>query len=371
MDSVDSPSTEAARSAALGTGSRSAVPEGPIPPDAAPRPAARHGSRNVAVVAGAAVLVVIAAAAGLMLGASSVSLPELAVWLAGGEIADTARNILENVRVPRVLAALLSGAALACSGALIQACLDNPLASPNVIGVNSGAGLFVLLAASLAPGALWLTPLAAFAGALATALIIFALSLGPGTSRLTVVLAGIAITTVFGAGMNTILIVDPDAYIGSSTFLVGGLSGVLMRDLTWPAAYIALGVAAALAGAAKLNILSLGDETAHGLGLNVRVVRLGMLAVAAVLAGAAVSFAGLLGFVGLVVPHLVRFFVGHDNRWVVPASALVGAAFVTGCDLLARVLFAPYELPVGILMAFIGGPFFIYLILKNKGGGLD
>lgn len=221
------------------------------------------------------------------------------------------------------------------------------------------------------PGALWLTPLAAFAGALATALIIFALSLGTGLSRLTVVLAGIAITTVFGAGMNTILIVDPDAYVGSSTFLVGGLSGVLMRDLAWPAAYIAVGLVAALAGAAKLNILSLGDEAAHSLGVNVRAVRLGMLAVAAVLAGAAVSFAGLIGFVGLVVPHLMRFFVGHDNRWVVPASALAGAAFVVGCDLLARVLFAPYELPVGILLAFIGGPFFIYLILKNKGGGLD
>ena len=323
--------------------------------------------KNIVVLAATAVLLAAAAAAGLMLGASSVSLPELAAWAAGVDVPDTARSILENVRVPRVLAALLAGAALATSGALIQASLDNPLASPNVIGVNSGAGLFVLLAASLAPGALWLTPLAAFAGALATALIIFALSLGAGVSRLTVVLAGIAITTVFGAGMNTILIVDPDAYVGSSTFLVGGLSGVLMRDLGWPAVYIAVGLAAALAGASKLNILALGDEAAHGLGLNVSRLRLSMLAVAAVLAGAA----GLLGFVGLVVPHLVRFFVGCDNRWVVPVSALAGAAFVVGCDLLARVLFAPYELPVGILMAFIGGPFFIYLILKNKGGGLD
>ena len=314
-------------------------------------------SRNIIVVAATAIFLAAATAAALTLGASSVSLQELAAWLVGGDVSDMARNILENVRVPRVLAALLAGAALATSGALIQACLDNPLASPNVIGVNSGAGLAVLLAASLVPGALWLTPLAAFIGALATALIIFALSLGTGLSRLTVVLAGIAITTVFGAGKNTILLVDPDAYIGSSTFLVGGLSGV--------------GLVAALAGAAKLNILSLGDEAAHSLGVNVRAVRLGMLAVAAVLAGAAVSFAGLIGFVGLVVPHLMRFFVGHDNRWVVPASALAGAAFVVGCDLLARVLFAPYELPVGILLAFIGGPFFIYLILKNKGGGLD
>ena len=122
--------------------------------------------KNIVVLAATAVLLAVAAAAGLMLGASSVSLPELAAWAAGADVPDTARSILENVRVPRVLAALLAGAALATSGALIQASLDNPLASPNVIGVNSGAGLFVLLAASLAPGALWLTPLAAFAGAL-------------------------------------------------------------------------------------------------------------------------------------------------------------------------------------------------------------
>ena len=328
-------------------------------------------AHNIAVLLAAVVLLLAATALGFMLGSSSVSLPELAAWATGGEVTDAARAILANVRLPRVLAALLAGAALAASGAIIQAALDNPLASPNVIGVNSGAGLFVLLAAALVPGALWLAPLAAFAGALVTALIIFGLSLGGGLSRLTVVLAGIAITTVFGAGMNTILIVDPDAYIGSANFLVGGLSGVLMADLGWPALYIAAGLVAAAVGAARLNILALGDETAHGLGLNVRAARMALLAAAAVLAGAAVSFAGLLGFVGLVVPHAVRFFVGHDNRWVLPVSAVVGAAFVVGCDLLARVMFAPYELPVGILMAFIGGPFFIYLILKNKGGGLD
>ena len=328
-------------------------------------------SRNIIVVAATAIFLAAATAAALTLGASSVSLPELTAWLVGGDVSDMARNILENVRVPRVLAALLAGAALAASGALIQACLDNPLASPNVIGVNSGAGLAVLLAASLVPGALWLTPLAAFAGALATALIIFALSLGTGLSRLTVVLAGIAITTVFGAGMNTILIVNPDAYIGSSAFLVGGLSGVLMDDLAWPAAYIVGGLAVALLAAGKLNIMALGDDTAHALGMNVGATRLAMLGLAAVLAGAAVSFAGLLGFVGLIIPHLVRFFVGHDTRLVLPLSAVSGAAYGVVCDLLARVLFAPYEVPVGILMAFLGGPFFIYLILKTRRGSLD
>ena len=121
----------------------------------------------------------------------------------------------------------------------------------------------------------------------------------------------------------------------------------------------------------QLNLLSLGEHQAHSLGLNVRRTRLVALVSAAALAGCAVSFAGLIGFVGLIVPHLVRFFVGHDNRWVLPLSAACGAAFVVLCDLLSRIMFAPYEVPVGILMAFLGGPFFIYLILKNKGGGLD
>lgn len=312
-----------------------------------------------------------ATAAAFLVGSSSVSWGELLAWVSGGDVSDAAKSILVNVRLPRVLAALLAGSALAVAGALIQAVLDNPLASPNVIGINSGAGLAVLLAASAAPSLLWLPPLAAFLGALLTALIIFCISMGASTSRLTVVLAGIAITTVFGAGMNTILIVNPDAYVGSSSFLVGGLAGVLTADLWWPAIYIVAGLVVAFAAAGKLNIMALGDTTAHALGMHVGACRLALLALAAVLAGAAVSFAGLLGFVGLIVPHLVRFFIGHDNRWVVPLSAVTGAVFVVVCDLLSRVLFAPYEVPVGILMAFLGGPFFIYLILKNRRGNLD
>lgn len=333
-------------------------------------PLLRENAAPLAAVVSVAVLVAVTAAA-FLVGSSSVSLGDLIVWVTGGEVSDAAKSILANVRLPRVLAALLAGAALAAAGAIIQAVLDNPLASPNIIGINSGAGLFVLIAASVFPGVLWLPPLAAFLGALVTALIVFGISLGATVSRLTVVLAGIAITTVFGAGMNTILIVNPDAYVGSSSFLVGGLSGVLMDDLWWPALYIVVGLVAAMHAAGRLNIMSLGDETAHALGMNVEAYRLGMLGLAAVLAGAAVSFAGLLGFVGLIIPHLVRFFVGHDNRWVLPVSAVSGAAFVVVCDLLSRVLFAPYEVPVGILMAFIGGPFFIYLILKNRRGGLD
>lgn len=329
----------------------------------------KHIGAFVSVAVAAALAVVTVAA--FLVGSSSVSLGDLVAWASGGEVSDAAKSILVNVRLPRVLAALLSGAALSAAGAIIQAVLDNPLASPNIIGINSGAGLFVLLAASVFPGLVWLPPLAAFVGALATALIVFGISLGANTSRLTVVLAGIAITSVFGAGMNTILIVNPDAYIGASTFLVGGLAGVLMKDILWPAAYIIAGLVFAFGAAGKLNIMALGDQTAHSLGMHVGRTRLAMLGLAAVLSGAAVSIAGLLGFVGLIIPHLVRFFVGHDNRFVLPLSATAGATFVVFCDMCSRVIFAPYEVPVGILMAFLGGPFFIYLILKNRKGGFD
>ena len=305
---------------------------------------------------------------GFMMGASSVSFGDVFAWLTGQPVSHTTESIIVNVRLPRVLAALLAGSALAVSGAIIQSVLDNPLASPNIIGINSGAGLAVLLAASLLPQALWALPLAAFVGAIATALMVFGIAAGSQTSKLTVILAGIAITTVFGAGMNTILIVNPDAYVGSATFLVGGLSGVMLRDLLWPGAYIVIGMLVALAFGTRLNILSLGDQSAHSLGIKVGRLRLLLLGLAAVLAGAAVSFSGLLGFVGLIVPHMMRFFVGYDNRKVIPLSIFSGAAFVVGCDLIARTLFAPYELPVGILMAFLGGPFFIYLILRNRRG---
>ncbi|MCL2883647.1 MAG: iron ABC transporter permease, partial [Coriobacteriia bacterium] len=188
----------------------------------------------------------VATVAACLVGPSSVSLPDFFALVTGDDISAVARNILVNVRLPRVLAALLAGGALAVSGALIQGVLDNPLASPNIIGINSGAGLFVLLAASLVPHILWLPPLAAFAGAIVSAGIVFLISMGSNTSRLTVVLAGIAITAVFGAGMNTVLIVNPDAYFGSSTFLVGGFSGVLFKDLAWPALYIVPGILIAI-----------------------------------------------------------------------------------------------------------------------------
>lgn len=304
-------------------------------------------------------------------GPSSVSVRDILAFVAGSPVDASTANIIVNIRFPRVVAGLVAGAALAVSGALIQAVLDNPLASPSVIGINSGAGLAVL-AVSAAPmfynnPPRELLPLVAFAGALVAAGLVFAVSARSGVSRLTVVLAGVALNAVAGAGMNIVLLVAPNVYVGSSAYLVGGFSGVLMRNLVAPAALTAAGIIAACCLANRLNVLSLGREAAHGLGMRTVTVRVAALAVAALLAGCAVSFGGLIGFVGLMVPHAVRRFAGHDNRAVIPLSALCGAAFTVFCDTVARTAFAPYELPVGILLSLLGGPFFIYLILRGKG----
>ena len=329
--------------------------------------------RFAAATVAAAALLACTAVLGIVIGSTSVGLGDvLALAFGTGTGANqTAANVILNIRLPRVLAALLAGAALAQAGALIQAALDNPMASPNVIGVNAGSGFFVLLAACVFPNAFGLAPVAAFLGALCVAGLIFAVAGLGGSSRLTVVLAGMAFTAIFTAGMNAILIVNPDAYVGASGFLVGGLSGVKLSEIFTPGCAICAVLILGLLQGTRLNLLSLGEHQAHSLGLNVRRTRLVALVTAAALAGCAVSFAGLIGFVGLIVPHVTRALVGHDNRRVLVISPLLGGLLVCLCDLLARTMFAPYEIPVGIVLSLLGGPFFVYLILRRGKGGLD
>lgn len=320
--------------------------------------------RLALVIALAAALV--AAIIGLTLGSSNITPTAFFKALAAKDTSSAAYRIVVHSRLPRVLGGLLAGSAFAVSGSILQAVLQNPLASPNVIGVNSGAGLLVLLCSAFFPSRDSLLPLAAFLGALLTALLIFALAMGKGVSRVALVLTGIAISSVLGAGMNCIMILYPDAYIGASNFLVGGLSTLTLKRLEFPLWYILVGFLLAMVMRRDMNIVSLGSDTARSLGMSVTRIRFFLVMTAALLAGAAVSFAGLIGFVGLIIPHALRFLVGNDNRYLVPASIFGGAAFVVLCDLLSRMAFAPYELPVGILLSFLGGPFFIYLIIRSR-----
>ena len=300
------------------------------------------------------------------LGPVRIPLRELLGFLGGEDIPQSSRNILRHVRLPRAAAAVLTGAALAVSGAVLQAVLQNPLAGPNIIGVNAGSGFFVLAASLLFPGRWDVTPLAAFLGALLACGTIYTLAAKTGASRITIVLAGVAVSGFFGAGSDTITVLAPDAWTGASAFLVGGFSGVTEGQISFALWYVLGGLLLALLLSHDLNVLALGEETAQSLGLPVKGCRLLFLAVAAVLAGGAVSMGGLLGFAGLIVPHAARFLLGEDNRLLLPAAALLGGSFVVGCDLLSRLLFAPYELPVGILLNFIGGPFFLWLLLKER-----
>ena len=316
----------------------------------------------------AALFLIVSAVLSLCLGAAGLSLRKLWTALISGPDASTAARILWYARIPRTVACVLSGAGLAVSGAVIQKVLNNSLASPGIIGVNAGAGLAVALCCACGVYAGWLIAGAAFAGAVCATFIVVFTARRSHASRTTVVLAGVAVTACLNAVTETVITMVPDAALASQDFRVGGFHAVNQARLLPAGVLILAAVVAVCTLTNELEVLSLGDDTAHALGLRVVPVRNGLLTLAALLAGASVSFAGLLGFVGLIVPHIARKLVGGESGRLIPFCALAGGGFVTLCDLIARVIFAPYELPTGILMSFLGGPFFVWLLVKKKGG---
>ena len=316
------------------------------------------------------VLLAAAALASLLFGSVALQPAELFAALGQQPAArqSTSWILLTTVRLPRVLGGCLAGLGLASAGVILQSVMNNALASPNTIGVNAGAGFGVMLCLLLFPTAYALPPLFAFGGALATALFIFLLASAADASRTTIILAGIAVSAFLNAGINTLKLLDTDIAVDLTAFLIGSLSGLTLRALLLPACGILAAFLATLFLARSLNLLALGEETARSLGLSVAPIRFLLLLLASILAGFVVSYAGLLSFAGLVVPHICRRLFGSDARVLLPASALLGASFVLLCDLCGRLFFAPFELPAGIPMSLIGGPFFLYLLLKKKGG---
>ncbi len=304
----------------------------------------------------------------LLFGSTEMSLLHAICAILDGNVSDADYRILLYIRLPRAIASLAAGSALAVSGALIQAVLQNPMAAPNIIGVNSGAGLAATLTIAVFPSALSFLPLSAFFGALAACLLIYAISAKTSASKLTITLVGIAVGSVLNAGINTVKVIFPDSVYDTDIFMIGGFSGVTYEKLLPACVVIAAALIVSFCMAKNIDILGLGGKTAQSLGMNVALVRFLLLVLASALAGAAVSFAGLLGFVGLLVPHIMRKFVGNRHRELLFASALCGGCLVLLCDLLSRVIFAPYELPVGILLSLVGGCFFICLVLFGKRG---
>lgn len=278
----------------------------------------------------------------------------------------SALQIIYHVRFPRTIATLLAGSGLAVAGMVIQSVLNNPLASPGIIGVNAGAGFMATLICALFPAQMGMLPLAAFLGALLAVMLVYGIGRATGASRITIVLAGVAVSSILSAGTDTIVTLVPDALTGSSMFRIGGVTGITLSSV-FPQGFVMLAAMAAVFFLRhEIDVLALGTETAQSLGLNVKFYRFLLLSLAALLAGSAVSFAGLIGFVGLLIPHIARRLAGPQSRILVPCCMLMGSSFLTFCDLLARTLFSPYEIPVGLVLSLLGGPFFLWLLLHQK-----
>ena len=322
--------------------------------------------KTVTVFTVLAVLFVFLSMLSILFGSTTIDLVSM---LKGNS--DKAYRIIMHIRLPRTIGAILSGCALAVSGVLIQAVLNNPIASPNIIGVNSGAGLAAVLLITAFPTLISYIPVAAFLGALTSCFIIYLFSLKSGADKITIALVGIAVSSILSAGINLVKILFPDSVFDADLFLIGGLSGVTLKKLILPAILIYFAVLISVILSRATDIITLGDETAQTLGINTKVFKFALLVIASVLSGSAVSFAGVIGFVGLLVPHIARKFVGTKHRLLIPSCALMGSCLVLICDLFGRLIAAPYEVSVGIILAFLGGPFFIALIFSKRKNRYD
>ena len=304
------------------------------------------------------------------LGAMRLSLPML--WAAPAD--SMLWQIWLNIRLPRVLLAMLVGAALALSGAVMQGLFRNPLADPGLLGISSGAALAVALSVVLplalpAILALYLPMLAAFIGSMAITLIIFALTRSGQAELSRLLLVGIAINALCGAAVGVLSWVSNDQQLRQlSLWGMGSLGQAQWSTLLACASLIIPAALLIQWLAARLNLLQLGEEEAHYLGVDVQRTQRHLLILSALLVAAAVAVSGIIGFIGLVVPHLMRICLGADHRWMLPGSVLAGAILLLLADTLARTLVAPAEMPVGLLTSLLGGPWFLWLILRRQGG---
>jgi iron complex transport system permease protein len=323
-----------------------------------------------------AALLVISVVA-LATGPSTIGLGEVMQLLLAGDdpsIDPAVRDIVLGVRGPRLLLGLLVGAALAAAGAVFQALLRNPLADPYVLGVSGGAalaGIAVLAVGSLFAISTRMVPLAAFAGGLLATALLYWVSGGRGRSSPTgLLLTGVVFNAFASAGI-VLLASVAGFFEGSRIFLwlIGHLSAVDIDAVGIVAVSVGLGLATAGALSRSLNLLALGDETAAHLGVPVESHRRWLLVATSLMVGAAVAVSGLIGFVGLIVPHTLRLVIGSDHRLLIPAAALSGAGFLVLSDTVARTLLDGRELPVGAVTALVGGPLFIYLLRRSQARG--
>ncbi len=325
---------------------------------------------------GAAALAVFMVCLGF--GTEAISFPQVATLLVQGLVAesgtqDTTQSIiLWQVRVPRVLLAFMVGGSLAAVGAALQALLRNPLADPYVIGISSGAALgaavAILFGVGLSVFGLSVLPFCAFLGALISLFIVYRIAVAYRSFSVhTLLLGGVVLNAIFSALILFLTsLADPYKASGMYAWLMGSLTGPDFQTVSVLAVYLILGVGVLVSQARSLNLLTLGEEAACSLGVEVERVKRVIFAASALLTGSVVAFSGLIGFVGLIVPHAVRLAFGADHRLLLIASGLVGGTFLMVADTVARTLLSPTEIPVGVVTALVGGPIFLYLLVQQR-----
>lgn len=327
----------------------------------------------VALVA-AVVLGTLIGTVGLDWGAAVAAMVQAVPGLGGvGAPADPmTRLIVVDVRLPRVLLAVFVGAALGVGGAAMQALLRNPLADPYIFGVSSGAavGSAIAIAASFTALGAMSFPAAAFAGAILATLLVYEVARSSGrVPAETMLLAGLAIGSLLAAIASFIIFLDARRHVNIIFWMLGSFDQASWDRVGAVAAITIVAGAAVLWQSRQLNAMLFGDESAAHMGVEVERVKVLVLFLVALLTAGAVAFAGIIGFVGVIVPHAMRLIVGPDHRYLVPASALFGGVLLVTCDLIARSVMPPTQVPVGILTAFLGAPFFVYLLRRSRGSG--
>ncbi|WP_448375470.1 FecCD family ABC transporter permease [Fervidobacterium sp.] len=297
-----------------------------------------------------------------------VKLTSSEVYKALFEKQDTiAKNIVLNLRMPRLLLSLIVGANLGIAGSLMQAATKNPLVDPGIIGVSSGAALIAVIVLLILPNYVVILPFLAFLGAMFGTFLVFSLSWKEGLNPLRLILAGVAVNSIFGAAISLITVLNSDKIQSALFWLNGSFSAKSWVHVKMIYPYSIPVILSSLFVLDVANVLQLGDDTAINLGYNVSLCRFTVSVISAFLTGISVSAVGIIGFVGLIVPHISRMIIGSDYKFLIPFSALMGALLLTLADTLSRLIFSPLEVPVGITMSILGGPFFLYL-LKRKGG---
>lgn len=303
----------------------------------------------------------------ILYGASSIDVATISQSVFHFDEANSQHVIIRELRIPRAIAAIAVGAALAVSGAIMQGMTKNPLASPSIMGVTAGSSFVLSLAMAILPSIPYQSlMLFSFIGAGVGAFLVFgmvAMAKG-GITPIRLVLAGSAITSLL-TSLSTIISIRFDIAKDISFFYAGGVSSIQSHHLTFAIPAIGIGLVFALFLSRSITVLSLGEDIAKGLGQNTRRIQLFGTITVLILTGAAVSIAGMIGFVGLVIPHITRFFVGLDYRFIIPCSAILGGLLLLGADIVGRLVNPPFETPVGAITAIVGVPFFLYLARKE------